>query len=196
MEINASTAGVVPGGLNNTDQIKLLVCYLLKSYGKLSRETIVESAVKDGLANYFEMHNAINNLLSKGHIIESETKDFIYLQLTDSGNIIISQLESSLPRTVREKATKAAMDILTIIKRERETNFEFKQENNSCYLYCTINDGNLELTTIKLLVPNKETADIIKNQLIKTDPSLVFHSVVALLTGDIEAFTEYFNHAE
>lgn len=195
MEFNAFTAGVEPGGLNNIEQIKLLIFYLLKVCGTMPKKIMLEATQKDGLVNYFEMANAISVMIESEHIalkIDDDSKTEL-LELLPSGLKIIDYLENNLPRSVKEKALNAALELITELKREKETVFTFEKDKDCSYMICTITDGSLELATIKLLIPDKQAYDLLKRRFISTDPSLIYRSIVALMTGDIESFTEYFN---
>jgi len=61
--------GVAPGGLKDADDIKILICYLLKSVGgPLSFDNLNEILQHDGLCNYFGFASALHELLVTGHV--------------------------------------------------------------------------------------------------------------------------------
>ena len=68
-KFDAFDAGIELGGLRNRNEIRLLVCYLLKAIDKPVPKTLVVDAIlNDGLANYFEINEAIAELLKGGKI--------------------------------------------------------------------------------------------------------------------------------
>ena len=67
MEFDAFDAGIELGGLRNRDDIRLLVCYLLKSIdAPMTRQMLNDAMQEDGLANFFEVGQAIEELLAEG----------------------------------------------------------------------------------------------------------------------------------
>lgn len=54
MEFEAFTGGVAPGGLRSKSDIRILICYILKSVGApLSGEDIIRILQEKSLANYY-----------------------------------------------------------------------------------------------------------------------------------------------
>ena len=69
MEQQAFSEGIAPGGLRAQNEIKLLVCYLLKSLDRpLSRVQINEILQEYPIANYFEVNQAISDLVKSGNL--------------------------------------------------------------------------------------------------------------------------------
>ena len=69
MQNDAFTAGVEPGGLQSKDEIRILLCYLLTSVGvPLHKEAILQSVQANGLANYFEVTDALEALCENGNL--------------------------------------------------------------------------------------------------------------------------------
>ena len=69
MEFDAFTGGIELGGLRNRDDIRLLICYILKSVDTpLTRQMLNDAMQEDGLANFFEVGQAIEELLKTGNI--------------------------------------------------------------------------------------------------------------------------------
>ena len=50
----AFTAGVKPGGLTDDTQIRILLCYLIKTAGPLTRDTLQGALLQEQLVNYFD----------------------------------------------------------------------------------------------------------------------------------------------
>lgn len=126
-EFNALDEGVEPGGLRNKDEIKVLICYLLKTVdSSITREQIGDIMQDQGIANYFEAMDAISDLLSNGSITSDFRDDKEYLSVTDIGRNAALALERDLPRTVREKAVKSAIKFLTLERNERENDVKIE----------------------------------------------------------------------
>ena len=69
MQNDTFSEGIAPGGLRDKAQIKLLVCYLLKTLDKsLTRTQINEILQEYKIANYFEVNQALSELVSGGQV--------------------------------------------------------------------------------------------------------------------------------
>lgn len=69
----AFTAGVKMGGLTNDTEIRILLCYLIKSVGPVTREAMEAALLQEELVNYFEFVGALNDLVAQGLAIEEPT---------------------------------------------------------------------------------------------------------------------------
>lgn len=61
----AFTAGVKPGGLTDDTQIRILLCYLIKTAGPLTRDTLQGALLQEQLVNYFEFADALPRCRSR-----------------------------------------------------------------------------------------------------------------------------------
>ena len=62
----AFTAGVKPGGLTDDTQIRILLCYLIKTAGPLTRDTLQGALLQEQLVNYFEFADALAEVQKQG----------------------------------------------------------------------------------------------------------------------------------
>ena len=103
MEFDAFTGGVEPGGLRTKNQIRILICYLLSSVdAPLSRQDIIGIMQDNGLANYFEVTDALAELLGNGNITADEEHPDL-LSATRQARMIAKQLDAAVPLSVRER---------------------------------------------------------------------------------------------
>lgn len=134
MDFDAFDAGIELGGLRNRDDIRLLVCYLLKSVDTpMTRQMLNDAMQEDGLANFFEVGQAIEELLKTGNISADISDEEEVLNVTAKGREAAELLQTSLPRTVREKAVNSAIRLVTRAKAERDNKIEVKKENDGGY---------------------------------------------------------------
>lgn len=185
MAYEAFDAGVEPGGLRDKNEVKILICYLLKAVNKpLSFDHLNEILQRDGLVNYFEFAQAVKELLETGHIDLVENPDGPLYKVTKLGAGTAGLFERSLPFSVREKAVRTAVRLLAQLKREAENRVTITEEPSGGFrVACEILDNNDALMTVSLLVPAKEQAQAVKNEFLK-DPETVYKGMLALLTGD------------
>ncbi|MCH3971617.1 MAG: DUF4364 family protein [Oscillospiraceae bacterium] len=184
MAYDAFTAGVDPGGLRTKDEIRILLCYLLSSVNApLSREDVLACVQGMGLANYFEVTNALQELTENGNLI---LKDGCYTA-TPQAHGIARQLDTALPLSVRDKAVKAAVGLLSQARRSRENAVEIEKCAGGGYqVHCHISGGKAELMSFTLTVPEMRQAKLIQHNFQKA-PERVYQMLLALLIDDRNA---------
>lgn len=190
MEFNAFTAGVNPGGLLNHNDIRLLLCYLLKSVNApLSRHMILSVIQDSGLANYFEAAAALEELREAGSLtLEQDGEDPLY-RIAPQGLLVADTLSSQLPVTVRERSVATALALMLRAKREQENKVTFEKLENGVFVRCHISDGDSDMMLLELRVPDLLQADLVK-QRFQRDPGAIYSALLALLTGDAHLLNE------
>ena len=86
VSFDAFAGGIEFGGLHSMLEIKILICYILKSVKTpMKRNQICDSLQKTGLVNFFDANAAIDELLDNGTICESEYVGETHLTITETG---------------------------------------------------------------------------------------------------------------
>lgn len=188
MEINAFTAGVIPGGLKNQTDIKLLICYLLWAIKTpIQLDLAVEALTSEGLVNYFEANEAFNNQINQENIKVADKKNDVSLYtVTEKGAEIAKTLERDLPLSVREKAVRAAMRLMAMQKREEGTEVLITKVSDGYQVTCKILDINSDLLSTTLFVPDISHAELVKKQFLN-DPTLLYTGILNILLGNLDA---------
>ncbi len=183
MEYDAFDAGIELGGLRSRDDIRLLICYLLKSIdAPMTRQMLNDSMQEDGLANFFEVGQAIEELLKTGNITADILQDEEVLTVTERGREAAELLQTSLPRTVREKAVNSAIRLTTRAKVERDNKIEVKKEDDGGYtITFTLFDRGTELMKLSIYVVDSLQLETVKQNFIN-DPVKVYSSIITSLT--------------
>lgn len=183
MEYDAFDAGIELGGLRSRDDIRLLICYLLKSIdAPMTRQMLNDSMQEDGLANFFEVGQAIEELLKTGNITTDILQDEEVLIVTERGREAAELLQTSLPRTVREKAVNSAIRLTTRAKVERENKIEVKKEDDGGYtITFTLFDRGTELMKLSIYVVDSLQLETVKQNFIN-DPVKVYSTIITSLT--------------
>lgn len=88
----AFTAGVKMGGLTNDTEIRILLCYLIKSVGPVTREAMEAALLQEELVNYFEFVGALNDLVAQGLAIEGANG----YTITEKGTTVAQTLSEDL----------------------------------------------------------------------------------------------------
>lgn len=183
MDFDAFDAGIELGGLRNRDDIRLLVCYLLKSIdAPMTRQMLNDAMQEDGLANFFEVGQAIEELLKTGNITADVLDDEEVISVTEKGREAAELLQTSLPKTVREKAVNSAIRLTTRAKVERENKIEVKKEDDGGYtITFSLFDRDTEMMKLSIYVVDSLQLETVKQNFIN-DPVKVYSSIITSLT--------------
>lgn len=176
-------AGVEPGGLYTAQEIKILICYMLNGVGEpLPLQTVTDVLAGRGMANFFEVSAAVEELLRRHQITEDEQG---CLSLTDTGRQTASTLATMVPLTLRERSVQAALQLLTRQRRERENAVDIRQLEHGYQVTCSMHDGDQPLMSLSLTVGDDLQAALVKDRFLD-DPTLLYRSLIAVLTGDVQ----------
>ena len=177
---DAFSAGVEPGGLYTSQEIKILICYMLLGVGEpMERQMVTELIAGNGMANFFETAAAVDELARQGHLTEKEGR----ISLTETGRQVGDTLAGMIPYTLRERSVKAALQLLTRIRREQENTVELEKLDHGYRVTCTIQDSASPLMSVSLRVSDDMQAGLIRENFLD-DPTLLYRSLLAILTGD------------
>lgn len=181
MELDAFTGGVTPDGLKSKNDIRILICYLLKGAGRpISREALANMCFEHGFANYFETSEAISDLIECGSIIKNESDE---ISIGEGGIIAADTLYSKLPITVRERAMSAALKLLARKKIERENEVSIQKRDNGYYVECRTMDGENTMMCIGLATSDEEQARTIRDRFLDV-PSKVYTGLINMMLLD------------
>ncbi len=194
MNFDALTGGVEPGGLRIKNDIRLLICYLLSSIdAPLSKQDLIQIMQENGLANYFEVIDALSEMLQKGTIdaapvnhLQEEADCVICNGVSRS---IAKQLDSTLPISVRDRAVSAALALLAKAKREKENRVDIIETKQGYQVECHIADGAMDLMSFTVYVPDIHQARMVKEKFHK-DPQRVYSILLASVLDDKELIAQ------
>ena len=177
MNSDVFTEGTAPGALTNEYEIKILICYLLKNVTvPLSAYQMNEVFQEYSIVNYFEFSSALSDLHATGHVVVSTA---------ELGRKTADTLESSLPRSVRDKAVSGALALLAQERLHRENTASIEQTEDGYLVTCTVSDVGSNLMELKLFVPDKLQAQAVKRHFTE-HPQSVYARILSLLTRAAE----------
>ncbi|MBE6730470.1 MAG: DUF4364 family protein [Ruminococcaceae bacterium] len=183
MEFDAFTAGIEPGGLRTKNDIRIMVCYILNSVkAPLSKENILNILQEKGLANYFEINDAISYLNNNGSIVV-DGEDFC--TITEKGKHIADELDVTLSLSARDKAMEAAFTMLSEAKREKENHVDIVRTELGYNVTCHVSGGDMDLMALTLYVPDLYQAKMVKKKFHK-NPEAIYKLMLSSLTGNRE----------
>lgn len=183
MIFDAFDEGIELGGLRNRNDIRLLVCYLLKTIDKpITEQQLNDAMLENGLANYFEIAQAKDALLKNGSIESFTENGEVYLRASERGREAAELLETNLPKTVREKAVNSAIRLLTIAQRERENHITVEKLASGGYnVTFSMGEGDEALMRLSVFVADSMQVDIVKKNFLD-DPVKFYSTVITALT--------------
>lgn len=172
------------GGLNSVPDVKVLVLYILNYAGApLLKDNIINIALSDGLVQYFDLVQAIDEMLITGliDITSHDTPDL--LRITELGRQTLGLFEKTLPHSIRRKNQTALLKMLADIERARNVKSNIEKKASGFEVTCTLIDGDDVLLEYKLLVPTQIQAQLIVEQFEKNSTEK-YKSILQLLVDE------------
>lgn len=181
MEHDAFASGVAPGGLLNSREIRVLVCYMLNSVDEpMDRQSIVEIIFAEGMANFFETEAAIDELVNLGNLTEDDEG---FLELTPVGREASETLTSRLPFTIRTRAVEAAVKLMTRKRRAKDTKVDIVKLDTGVAVTCSIDRTEHPMMSFTLRVADTEQAELVRDRFLD-DPVTIYRLLISLLSGE------------
>ena len=174
----AFTAGVKPGGLTDDTQIRILLCYLVKTAGPLTRDTLQGALLQEQLVNYFEFADALADV-EKQHLVAIDEES--QYSITKKGSTVADTLALDLPRTVRESAIRAVMQIQSWRHKAAMNRARVEEEDGEYTVWCAIGDLGSDVFRLQLAMPDKLSAETIKNNF-TAHGSEIYSKIMDMLT--------------
>ncbi len=176
-EFDAFSQGVEPGGLRSKTQIKLLVNYLVANIREpINSAVIIEALQVHGLANYFEVTQAVDDLIENGNLSEADGM----LYITPKGVVSLGELSEELPNTVKETALADAMKLILLEKRESENTVDIRKTDSGYFVTFRVMHKDLPLMELTVYAADLEQAEQLKSNFLR-DPAHVYSTIAASL---------------
>lgn len=174
MNYDAITAGVVPGGLRNKTNIRILLCYVLSETElSINKNELLSEFSENGSINWFELSEAIDDLIEKGEF-KAENEN---IKITEKGRQVADALYTDVPISTREDAVQAVLKInAKKIARENYGTEIKKNDNGTSFVYLFAGSSENRTDEIKLTMPDTLTAEKIKSNF-EENPSEVFAAI-------------------
>ena len=156
---DAFTAGVRPGGLTDSTEIRLLLCYLVKNAGPITRTEIENALMEEALVNYFEIGSCLDDITQQKLVTLSDGR----YSITEKGRKVAQELAFDLPRSVRERAVAAVLRSQTWARKEAQYAARITEKpDGHCSIRCTIRALDQELFCLDIGTPDRLSADLVK----------------------------------
>lgn len=156
MPREAFTAGVKPGGLTNTTQIRILLCYVIRTVAQpLSRSELEQAMLEKELINYFELVAGLSDLEQQNLVILENDR----YRITEQGRKVADLLLTDLPRSIREQAVQAAVFAQQWARKKAENKATISPVFGGFQLDCYIQELGQTVFQLSLLMPDRATAE-------------------------------------
>ena len=177
----ANVLGTAPGGITDTGDIKVLICYLLNNIRRpVTKAQLDEILSGSEMVNYFDYSQALGMLLESRDVFCEEG----FYTVSERGAAYSDVLKSSLPFSVRDRVLARAFGLLRRIDVLAENDFTIEDCGGQTYLVCNIRDKNgALLMASKISVGSAELAATLGRQFMK-DPQKLYTAVFAVLSGE------------
>lgn len=159
---DAFTAGVKPGGLNDTAQIRILLCYLVKSAGPVSRQTLEGALLQEELVNWFELGDALAEVEKNGLLAAGPDG----YAITEKGSVVAQELTDGVPRSVRDSAIRAVLRIQSWKHKAAVNHARVERAGSGYAVVCALGEDTDEILQLRLTLPDAGTAEAVKNRFI------------------------------
>lgn len=178
MAVSGFNEGVKAGGLTSTNEISVLLCYILDNVEEpVSRKQLEEVLLGEELVNYFIMAESLMQLLEQGLVTE---KDGFYT-IGEKGKKVAQNLAKNVPHTVRDLAVRGLIRALQFSAKTAANKVEIVEKNAEKYVFCSIDDNGSALFKLELYMPNQATAKTVENKF-KEKGDIIYKLVLAALT--------------
>lgn len=184
---NAFTAGVKPGGLTDSTQIRILLCYLIANAPQpVSQEVLEGALLQQALVNYFELAASLAEVERQGLVQRDSAQRYHVLP---SGREVADTLQSDVPRSVRECALRAVTLAQQYARNAQQYAAEIVPCEDGFQLQCAIRDLDSEAFRFSIYMPDKQSAARAKEQFIKNGAD-IYKLMLLALTGKDESLRE------
>ena len=174
--------GFVPGMLTNITDVKIIICYLLKTIGEpMDKEKIIEMVFANDIASYFDVRSAVMELVENGNITEDKDGN---ISITESGKDAAEMLESTLPLTTRSKIIREGVKLNNLSKKSKGNKANVEVNPSGIFVKCELLDGEEEIMTFKMLVADEMQAQMIKEKFLENPAQVYQKFILSLLNED------------
>lgn len=179
---NAFTAGVKPGGLTTTTEIRILLCWLAAHTRPPLRRAELESALLgEELVNYFELASHLAGLCERGFLREEND----CYTILPAGAEIADMLGGDLPRSVRdtaERAVEAARRRMRL-REQHPVQIVPDASGHGFHVKGALRDMDSDIFSFSLFVPDEKTAHQVCEHFTEKGGE-IYSMVLSALTDD------------
>ncbi len=169
------------GGMRTKGDIRVLLCYILKSLdAPFSKSGLNEVLQTTSLANFFEVNDALSALLEAGLIVSEKREEDEYFTLTEAGRDIADRLDTDLPKDVRKTAVACAMSLLAKERAARGADAQIIRLEKGYHVQLTVKEQDTVMMQTLLYAADSIQANAIADAFMN-DPAGLYGGVINAL---------------
>ena len=174
--------------LKNRDEIKIFILYILNCIGyPLDYDVLHDMCVQDGFITTFDYIEAFDELVATENLKcepREDNADVEVVTITEKGMHVAVTLHGTLLASVREKALKSALRLLSFKKKGTKISWDANEITRGRYEFsCSIKDNSGDIMDLRLTLENPKQLDrSIHN--FDARPEFIYKGILALLTGE------------
>ena len=179
---DAFTAGVRPGGLTSSTEIRLLLCYLVKNAGPITRQEIENALMEEALVNYFEIGSCLDDITRQQLVTLTKGS----YTITEKGRRNGKICESSLAFSVRRKCDRNLARVNGVLRRDAQVRAEIlPREDSGVTLRLILDDDKGNIMTLDMLTVSEEQAGQLAENF-RAQPEKLYESILQTLLENQE----------
>ena len=181
-QYDAFSVGVEFGGLVDTAQIKSLIGYLLREVDTtVSADSLRRVLTEQGLANYFDVSEAISELVRTGIVTQEPDGEQDMLCLTERGRISMRELGTDIPKSVREKAFAAMLSQTIRERNAQQTHIDVEPSGDGFQVTFRMDDAvGDSLLRVRVYAADRVQVERMKTNFLG-DPAQFYSGILAAL---------------
>lgn len=181
---DALNEGVTPGGLNSKRDIKMLLLFLLDQVGgEVSKTMMGEVMQEQSIANYFEVMDAISELVEIGNLHCREENGEEMLSITERGRGAVEMVTEDIPKTIREVALKSLVHFQTLERNAKENEVVITKRDGGYDVSFSLKDHDFSMMELTIYAADRSQAEKLKKNFLE-DPARIYSSLLAALMVD------------
>lgn len=166
------------GFIHEKLDIKILILYILNQLpSPVDAQTLSELVFCDDGIGYFDYSDCLAELVETGHIEEKHSR----YRITEKGSRNVEEVGSSLPYSVRTKATRITTPIAEKMRRAAMITAEHTvADTGTCNVKLALSDGIGNILSMELLAANPQQAETMEHYF-KHNAEDVYHGLIRML---------------
>lgn len=172
------------GGLHEIADVKALVLYLLKEANCILKEgQLTDVMMADGLVEYFDCTQAIEDLLMAGMIDIASLEETGSYRITKRGLEVVEEYQQRLPHNVKSKTLEALESNLRRKQEDDEIFAEIMPSDSGFSVTCTVREGGETMLSYTVLVPERKDAYYVAERF-RENPSGYYQKILEVVLDE------------
>ena len=172
------------GGLYEIADVKGLILFLLKEADCILKEAqLTDVLMEDGLVEYFDYKQAMEQLLLTGLIDIASMEETGSFRITQQGRDVEIEYEKKIPYNVRSKTLDALKRNLRKKKEDDQIFTEIAPSPSGYSVRCNIREGGETMLSYEVLVPDQRTAYYAAERF-RENPSAYYQKIMEIVLDE------------